>query len=180
MLREVDKMTLPIFHTFLKSVASLVLQANWNDRFSDTIDDFVELLEMAKKSLRIVSGDLEHRLFDDERVLGLMDTVINRDKFPVKVEILCGPDPDPETVKVWKLAEKSKGKLEIIKLRKRPTAHFALVDDGYRIRIEEFHARYQPERKAFMKKRAIFLGSLLRDEFDSMKDSALSPQELTS
>lgn len=168
-----------VLYRLLRSITSFTLRANWNSDISDSIRELEILFSNAKRHIRVVAGDLEHDAFNNERVLGAIFKAINRPKGPVTVEILCGPTPDPETKQIWGLEKESKGRLRITKLAKRPNAHFVLVDDGRAVRIEEYHKSKQPERLAYRKHGTFFLGHILRDDFETLKKSALRPEKAT-
>lgn len=162
------------FYLSLQLIARLFLRANWNGSIPDTVDDFVNLIKASKHNVWIVTGDLEYTVFDNDRVLNEMKSVITRAKNPVNIEILCGPRPDARAKKILKLAKEKEDRLNIIKLTERPKAHFLLVDGGKRIRIEEFHEANEPERVAYSKSNALFLGSVLQDEFRRLRKSGLN------
>lgn len=163
----------------VRSLTSFTLRANWNHGLEDSTSELEKLFKNAKRHVRVVAGDLEHGAFNNERVLGAIEEVINRPKRPVTFEILCGPIPDPKTKQIWELAKKSKGRLRITKLAERPKAHFVLVDDKSAIRIEQYHEPNELERRAFRKRGTFFLGNILENDFETLKKSALRSERVT-
>lgn len=153
----------------LDAINRVVLGARWNGDMEHSISDFIKLIKGAKSNVKIVAGELDHKLFEDKNVLGVVKDAIGRDDNPITIEILCGDKPDPETREIWKMSKGSGGRLQILKLKHRPSAHFVLVDDGKWVRIEQYHDAAEPERVAFTKKGSLFLGATLKEDFDTLK-----------
>ena len=155
--------------SMLDKIHKVVLGARWNADMKHSRDYFIESVKDAKYSVKMVTGELDHNIFEDPNVLEAMKDAISRDENPVTIEILCGDTPDAETKQIWEMAAESKGKLQILKLKERPSAHFALVDNGRWVRIEQYHDASEPERVAFIKKGTYFLGDILKGDFDNAK-----------
>jgi hypothetical protein len=154
---------------FLKLVASCILGEKWNATMMDSQQECRKLFNSAKHDIRIVTGNLHHDLFENDQILSTLEDLITRDEAPVTIEIIHGPNPDPKSKRIFKLQQKAKGRVSIMRAPKRPGAHFVLVD-GLRYRIEQYHEADKPERIAFIKtKSPIFLNRILAEKFDDLK-----------
>jgi len=154
---------------FLRLIAGCILGEKWNATLADSQQECKNLFKSAKHNIRIVTGNLQHELFENEQILSILEDVSTRDEAPVTIEIIHGPEPDPESKSIFKLQKKAKGRMHIMRAPKRPGAHFVLVD-GRRYRVERYHEAHQPERMAFMKTRSpVFLNRVLAEKFNDLK-----------
>lgn len=172
--------TMRIISRLARALVSFTLRAKWNSTLPQSALEMEALVNSAKRHVRVVSGDLEHGVFDNEQVLSALDRAISRLERPVTVEILCGPAPDTETKRIWELAKASEGRLNITELTERPKAHFVLVDEKTAVRIEQYHEPNKEDRRAYRKHGMFFLGSILREDFEDLKKSPLQPKEAAS
>jgi len=152
----------------VKFMASIILGERWNETITHSRQECKKLIESADKSIRIVTGDLQHELFEDDQIYSTFERLSKRKENPVKIEIIHGPHPDPKSKRIFELSRKNKARVKIMQLPKRPGAHFVLID-GTRYRLEKYHKAGQTERMAFMKtKNPIFLNRILNERFNDL------------
>ena len=165
-------MAIKIVSQFLRYVASFVLGERWNATIEDSRKECGNLFKGAKNSIRMVTGELQHDLFEDNRVLSLLEDVSTRKENPVTVEIIHGPNPDPRSKRIFKLQQRKNSRVHIMRLSKRPKTHFVLVDNK-KFRIEKYHEANKPERMAYMKTRSpMFINRILAEKFEDLKLSS--------
>lgn len=102
------------------------------------ISDNEKLFSQAKKSIRIVSGILNHEYYNDERIVDSLKKAIDGG---VMVEIISGPKEiiDKESKEILDLYKQ--GKITIWTLSSRPELHFSVVDEKH-VRLENYHDLY--------------------------------------
>ena len=155
----------------IKRIAWFLLGERWNSSITESLNECKKLFKNANRSVRVVAGELQHDVFDNDQVLTILKEVSTREKKPVRVEIIYGPNPDPKTKRIFALPKKTNGNVQIMQVPERPRTHFIIVDDN-RIRIERFHHVNEPERRAYMKRNTMFLHSILAEKFDALKASS--------
>lgn len=154
---------------FVRFSISLILGERWNATLTESVGECEKLIKSAKKNVNIVTGELQHELFENNRILSLLEELGTREKGPVSIEIIHGPNPDAQSKRIFKLPQKTKGKVRIMQAPKRPKTHFILVD-GNKFRLERFHSANKPERIAYMKTHpSMFLHGILAEKFDGLK-----------
>ena len=141
-----------------------------NDTLPDALKESKELFSKAQKSIHIVSGDLEAEFFEEPLVTEALRNVATREKNPVSVQILFGPEPDPNTHTLFEMAQELPS-VQLIRLPTRPGGHFVVVD-GKHTRVEEFHEALSGKRKGYITTNTFFLGDRLETEFDILKSQA--------
>lgn len=153
---------------FLKLVAGFILGEKWNDTLTGTKQECRNLFKSAKHNIRIVAGELQHEVFEDDQIIAVLEDLSTRDKDPITIEIIHGPNPDPKSKRIFELQKKAKGRVSIMKAPKRPATHFVLVD-GSSYRVEKYHKAREPERMAYMKtKHPLFINRILARKFDDL------------
>ncbi len=168
-------MVMKIASKFLSFIASFILGERWNATIAHSGKECGNLFKGAKDSIRIVTGELQHELFEDNEVLSILEDLSTRKENPVTIEIIHGPNPDPRSKRIFKLQQKAKGRVHIMRLPKRPLAHFILVDEK-KFRVEKYHEANKPERMAYMKTRgSLFLNRILAEKFEDLKVSNQKP-----
>ena len=159
----------------VRFLASVLLGERWNATITDSTRECNILFRSANNSIRIVTGELQHELFEDNEVLSILEDLSTRKEKPVTIEIIHGPNPDPRSKRIFKLQQKAKGRVYIMRLPKRPLAHFVLVDEK-KFRVEKYHEANKPERMAYMKTRgSLFLNRILAEKFEDLKVSNQKP-----
>lgn len=162
-------MLMELVSKVFERLAASLLGEKWNTTMADSKQQCEGLFKSAKHDIRVVTGDLHHQLFEDEKILTTLKDLSTREEYPVTIEIIHGPNPDPKSKSIFKLQKQAKGRVHIMTTPKRPGAHFVLVD-GLRYRVEKYHEANQPERMAFMQtKKPIFLNRVLAEKFDDLK-----------
>jgi len=145
-----------------------------NDQLSDAVGDCVKLFSKARKSIHIVSGDLDARVFEHLEVTEMLRNLATRDEKPVSIQILVSPELDAQTYTLPKIAQEVPN-VELVRLPTRPTGHFIVVDSKH-TRIEEPHEPFSPERKAYSAYNTFFLADRLEAEFAELKSLGTSAQ----
>lgn len=159
-----------IFETILR----LLTGFEPNEDMRHTIKGCEKLLSKAKRSIHIVAGDLDSELFEKQSIIDIFNTLTTREKNPVNIQIVFGPKADTKTRKLFEVAREN-AKIELIKLQKRPSAHFIVVD-GKHTRVEDFHEQFTPERRAYLAYDTVFLGDRLESEFENLRSQAANAQ----
>ena len=173
---EVIKLT-KIAVKAIKGIASFLLGERWNSTMTESVKECGRLFGSAKDSIRIVTGELQHDLFENDQILSTLEELGTREGKSVNIEILHGPNPDPQSKRIFELPQKTKGRVHIMRVPKRPKIHFVLVD-GTKFRLERFHGANKPERMAYMKtKPSIFLSNILAEKFADLKAVSRASEE---
>lgn len=125
----------------------------------------VKLFKEAKKSIRIVAGDITSDFYNDKRIVNALKTVVRQG---VSVEIAYDPKrvkQDLEKSEVYKIPE-----VKIWKLVDEPRRHTVSVD-GKHARVERRHAEGAKITPALVCRDAHLLAHELDLGFESLKKS---------
>lgn len=145
-----------------------------NDR-ETCVELSCKLFEGAKKSIRVVGGDLYHEFYNDDRVMEALKKVLSSN---VKVEVICGPKIDEQDTTFIDL-EKQSDSLTIDHLSYNPKRHFMIVDKRG-VRLEEEHpiplSKYDSIVASVYYDRP-FLAFQLNRTFESLKSKVISATE---
>jgi len=129
------------------------------------------LYSNAKKSIRIVSGRLNSKFYNDPEIVNAFKKAIENN---VLIEIVCGPAIDPDTKDIIELSKKGFVKIFQLKFNNLPKAktHFSVVDEKH-LRLEMPHS---PTAKLGTAEADIVLDA----PFDDIKDLIMDFEELKS
>lgn len=127
----------------------------------------------AEKEIKIVSGRFSSKFYNNERILKALR---GASKY-AKIELICGPEVDENSVGIKKLCDN--GKVRIWKTKEWPRFHFAVIDRKY-IRYEQPHMPgYTGSTKVTVQVRPPGeLVEKLLDEFDRLKKDSTETCEL--
>jgi hypothetical protein len=145
-----------------------------SEHLSDAVSDCVKLLSKARKSVHIVAGDLDAKVFEHPEVIEVLRNLATREENPVGIQILAGPNLDPQTVSLQRMAQEIPS-VELVQLPMRPSGHFIVVDSKH-TRIEEPHEPFSAEHKAYCAQNTFFLADRLEAEFAELKSLHISAQ----
>ena len=67
---------------FLRLVADCILGEKWNATLTDSQRECKNLFKGAKSNIRIVTGDLQHDLFENEQILSILEDLSTRAEAP--------------------------------------------------------------------------------------------------
>ena len=123
----------------------------------------VWLFGKAKESIKIVGGELDHKLYEDPRIVSALREAGNRN---VSIEIIYGPEMDPVTKELMEPLWRE-GRVSLFRLKSRPDYHFMVVDDVY-LNLEGVHLPFQEERESWIWKTS-WLGEKRAEDFLKLK-----------
>lgn len=136
-----------------------------------------DLFHEAKKSIRIVGGNLHHGFYSDNKIVKDLKEALQRG---VNVEIVCGPKIDAQNDKLLNLAQTAEH-FKIIHLPYYPQRHFMVVD-GRHVRKEKKHSTNLTQHldvEGDILYNRPFLASQLSEIFETLKHKAqLRPQKI--
>jgi len=137
-----------------------------NDGIERCIQNCEPLFRSARKSIRIVSGALNNKFYDDSRIINALKKAIeNR----VSIEIISGPEIDKESKEILELYEK--GEVSIMQLEESPKLHFTVIDEKS-VKLEDFHSSYETPSHARYERKGIVLPKLLLHDYTELKRQA--------
>ncbi len=128
----------------------------------------IKLFKRAKKEIMIVGGNLNNPLYESSEVLKVFEEVVSRD---VKIEIICGPEINPNTKKLLTLCKEHKN-IYIFQTNKKnaPKAHFAIVDNSA-VKLEyPYKKRTSGVIEAVIIYNAELIANELLQDFKKIKD----------
>ena len=128
-----------------------------------------ELLEGARKSIRIVGGELHHGFWKNKEITRALKEAVS--KHGVKVEIICGPKFDEENTVLRDLVGKHDG-IVLRNLSYNPKRHFMVVDEKG-VRLEKEHPiplSKSDDLVATVYNDRPYLAYQLNETFNSLKD----------
>ena len=92
------------------------------------------------------------------------------------MELISGPDPDPESQNLWELVKE--GKIDHYRLKKDYPAHFTLVD-GKHIRGALLHSPTEDSWREGNSFESYSLGASLWELFDKLREKAVAVRGVT-
>jgi len=116
--------------------------------------------------VRVLAGELTSSFYSSRATLDTIRTVKERNP-DLEIEIVHGPDADPETQR--KLLDLG---VKLYKLPRRPQGHFTVVD-GRHCKVEEFHVPSETVREYYIKKNSKRMGRSLEIKYDAIKQRAV-------
>ncbi len=118
--------------TFMEAISGIYPNRN----MECTIKVCSNLYRNAKESIKIVSRRLNHKFYNDPRIVNVFRKASEKG---VSVEIVCGPAVDPNTKELIELSEKGLIKIFQLKSNNLPRTHYSIVDEKH-LRLEIPHS----------------------------------------
>jgi len=122
----------------------------------------------SKEPIKIVGGQLNSKFYDDERITKAFKKAYNNG---AKIEIICGPEIDPNTKSITKLRDENI--LEVWQGKICPRVHFWIVD-GRDVGLEDPHTiGFQKKTHTTILSDARPQANALLKKFEEMKRNLL-------
>lgn len=125
-----------------------------------------ELFEQAQSEIFILSRNPRNRLYDKKELLSSLENCGNRG---VRIEIIVGPEIDPEGQ--YNIAFLHVQGIQLYKIERPPSAHFIIIDDKHVV-VGAPHRSDDSYRATYTVKNTIMLAQRLRIYFTSLKSRA--------
>jgi hypothetical protein len=149
-----------------------------NQTLESAIKEIDKLLNVANQEVVIVSGGLNHHIWNNNAIINDLNSILNKD---INVEILIGPHLNcSKHSEIYKYLKQriSHKSFSLYKLDKRPDAHFIIIDNAH-IRLEKNHDQLKTSRQALIKYYAVALAGRAKAKYEDYRLRSLGLNEVT-
>ena len=154
---------------FLAKGINEVLKIEPNGSNEEAVETTSELISKAEYRVHIVAGELDEFFYTSDSILNSIKEITNGNEHKdknVDVTIIHSPNANPKSLQLLK---EIKG-IKIIRAKKRPSAHFMVVDNN--VRIEDYHPPGKECGRAYIVRDTSYLAEKMEREYQRLVASS--------